>query len=90
MIAAMAQESILQISAGGSDLATLDPHCANTTTDKTVVGLIFNGLVRFAPGSADPKDLEPDLRSAGKARPIGEYGRSSCAKASGSTAIGAS
>lgn len=59
--AAEAQESILQISAGGSDIATLDPHRATTTTDKALVGLIYNGLVRFAPGSADPKDLEPDL-----------------------------
>jgi peptide/nickel transport system substrate-binding protein len=59
--AAQAQESILQISAGGSDIATLDPHRATTNTDKALVGLIYNGLVRFTPGSADPKDLEPDL-----------------------------
>jgi len=61
IIAAKAQDRILQISAGGSDIATLDPHRATTTTDKAVVGLIYNGLVRFAPGSADPGDLEPDL-----------------------------
>jgi peptide/nickel transport system substrate-binding protein len=59
--AAQAQESILQISAGGSDIATLDPHRATTNTDKALVGLIYNGLVRLTPGSADPKDLEPDL-----------------------------
>jgi peptide/nickel transport system substrate-binding protein len=59
--AAKAQESTLQISAAGSDIATLDPHRATTSTDKPLVGLIYNGLVRFAPGSADPKDLEPDL-----------------------------
>ena len=59
--AAEAQGGTLQISAGGSDIATLDPHRATTSTDKPVVGLIYNGLVRFAPGSADPKDLEPDL-----------------------------
>src|SRR5262245_15430363 len=59
--AAKAQNSTLQISASGSDIATLDPHRATTSTDKPVVGLIYNGLVRLTPGSADPKDLEPDL-----------------------------
>ncbi|NPU66335.1 polyamine ABC transporter substrate-binding protein [Bradyrhizobium sp. 83012] len=51
----------LQIGAGGSDVTTLDPHRATTSTDKPLIGLMFNGLVRFRPGSADPKDLEPDL-----------------------------
>jgi peptide/nickel transport system substrate-binding protein len=59
--AAKAQESTLQIGSGGSDIAALDPHRATTTMDKPLIGLINNGLVRFAPGSADPKDLEPDL-----------------------------
>jgi peptide/nickel transport system substrate-binding protein len=59
--AASAQQSVLQVSSSGSDIATLDPHRATSTTDKGVVGWIFNGLVRFPPGSAEPKDIEPDL-----------------------------
>ncbi|QRM28803.1 ABC transporter substrate-binding protein [Microvirga sp. VF16] len=56
-----AQEKVLQISAGGTDIATLDAHRASATTDKALVGWMYNGLVRFPPGSADPKDLQPDL-----------------------------
>ncbi|XOC83364.1 ABC transporter substrate-binding protein (plasmid) [Microvirga sp. M2] len=56
-----AQEKVLQISAGGTDIATLDAHRASATTDKALVGWMYNGLVRFPPGSADPKDLESDL-----------------------------
>lgn len=58
---ASAQESVLQISAGAADIATLDAHRASATNDKSIVGWIYSGLVRFKPGSADPKDLEPDL-----------------------------
>lgn len=58
---AMAQERVLQISSGGSDISTLDAHRATTTTDKSLIGWMYSGLVRFPPGSADPKDLEPDL-----------------------------
>ena len=53
--------AVLRISATGTDIAKLDPHRATSTTDKAAVDWIFNGLVRFAPGSADPKDIEPDL-----------------------------
>ena len=59
-IAARAQDS-LQISSNGSDIATLDPHRASATTDKVLIGWMYSGLARFPPGSADPKDLEPDL-----------------------------
>lgn len=44
-----------------SDIATLDPVRASATSDLVPVGWIYNALVRFKPGSADPKDLEPDL-----------------------------
>ena len=56
-----AEGTVLRISASGSDIAKLDPHRATSTTDKAAVGWIFNGLVRFPPGSADPKEIEPDL-----------------------------
>ena len=56
-----ANRSMLRVSSGASDNATLDPHRATSTADKGVVQMMFNGLVRFPPGSADPKALEPDL-----------------------------
>lgn len=59
-VAGSAQESLLRV-AGDGDVSTLDAHRASATSDKTLVGWIYNGLVRFKPGSADPKDLEPDL-----------------------------
>lgn len=52
---------VLRISSTASDNATLDPHRATSTNDKGVVGQMFNALVRFPPGSADPTKLEPDL-----------------------------
>ncbi len=58
---ANAQDSVLQTSSGGSDIATLDAHRASQTTDKVLIGWMYNGLTRFPPGSADPKELEPDL-----------------------------
>lgn len=57
---AWGQEAILRV-AGNGDISTLDAHRASATNDKTIVGWIYNGLVRFKPGSADPKDIEPDL-----------------------------
>jgi len=56
-----AQENMLRVSLGAGDVATLDAHRASATNDKGVVSWLFNGLVRFRPGSADPKSLEPDL-----------------------------
>jgi peptide/nickel transport system substrate-binding protein len=58
--AGAADEVVLRVAANG-DVATLDAHRASSTNDKTVVGWIYSGLVRFKPGSADPKDIEPDL-----------------------------
>ena len=59
-VAGSAQETLLRV-AGDGDISTLDAHRASATSDKTLVGWIYNGLVRFKPGSSDPKDLEPDL-----------------------------
>lgn len=58
---AMAQEKTLRVGINAPELNTLDPHRASATADKGPMGWMFNGLVRFAPGSADPEDLEPDL-----------------------------
>ena len=59
----------LRISSGAADNATLDPHRATSTADKGVASEMFDGLVRFPPGSADPKALEPDLAEKWEASP---------------------
>ncbi len=56
-----ADRPMLRVSSGAADNATFDPHRATSTHDKGVVSQMFNGLVRFPPGSADPAKLEPDL-----------------------------
>lgn len=58
---ALAEETVLRVSSGASNVSTLDAHRASATDDKSLIGWLYNGLVRFKPGSADPKDLEPDL-----------------------------
>lgn len=57
----MAQDKILRVGINTPEIKTLDPHRASSTAEKGPMGWVFNGLVRFPPGSADPKDLEPDL-----------------------------
>jgi peptide/nickel transport system substrate-binding protein len=58
-----AQESgdrqTLRFGVNAADLATLDPHFASGTQDRTVVDMIFNGLVRFKPGNS--AEMEADL-----------------------------
>jgi peptide/nickel transport system substrate-binding protein len=67
VLAQDAARTMLRVSSGASDNATLDPHRATATADKGVVQMMFNGLVRFPPGSADPKALEPDLAESWQA-----------------------
>lgn len=55
-----ASATTLQIGIGTSDIQTLDIHRA-TGFDSMLLSQVFNGLVRFPPGSADPSKLEPDL-----------------------------
>jgi peptide/nickel transport system substrate-binding protein len=66
-----AQDNVLRVSAGG-DVATLDAHRASATNDKVPVSWIYNGLVRFKPGSADPATLEPDLAERWEVSPDGK------------------
>ena len=49
----------LRFGVNAADLQTLDPHFASGTQDRTVVDMIFNGLVRYQPGNS--AELEPDL-----------------------------
>lgn len=67
--AAFAQDSeggILKLATNTSDIQSLDPHYATTTQDRTIVDMIFNGLVRFKPGMSDEfeADLAEDLPSS--------------------------
>ena len=58
---AFAAKTELTLGAAAADIGNLDPHFAASTTDRTLVAWIFGGLVRFAPGSTDPAQIEPDL-----------------------------
>ncbi|WP_245288148.1 ABC transporter substrate-binding protein [Bradyrhizobium sp. Ec3.3] len=51
----------LRVGVSAADIATLDPARASNTQDMTIVSWVFNGLVRFVPGGADPTKIEPDL-----------------------------
>jgi len=54
-------ETVLNIGMQAQDMQALDPHRASTTPDKAIVGWMFNGLVRFKPGTMNPDQIEPDL-----------------------------
>ncbi|MDO9711586.1 ABC transporter substrate-binding protein [Paracraurococcus lichenis] len=56
-----AAQPTLRVGMAAQDVGRLDPHFATSTIDRVVVGWMFNGLVRFAPGSSDPATIEPDL-----------------------------
>ena len=54
-------EKVLKIGTLGSDAISLDPHMSTKSQDKIIFPMIFNGLVRFKPGTADLNAIEPDL-----------------------------
>jgi peptide/nickel transport system substrate-binding protein len=54
-------QKVLNVGMAAADLGSLDPHRTATTPDKAVVGWMFNGLVRFKPGTMNPDQIEPDL-----------------------------
>ena len=58
---ALAQKTTLNVGIAAQDAGRLDPHFAVTTIDRIPVAWMFNGLVRFPPGSVDPSKIEPDL-----------------------------
>ncbi|MGN6485728.1 MAG: ABC transporter substrate-binding protein, partial [Thermomicrobiales bacterium] len=49
----------LRLGTNSADIANLDPHMASGTQDRSIVDMVFNGLVRFKPG--DSSQFEPDL-----------------------------
>ncbi|WP_338929367.1 ABC transporter substrate-binding protein (plasmid) [Roseomonas mucosa] len=54
-------KGVLRYGMAAQDVGTMDPHRATTTPDKPISGWLFNGLVRFRPGSDDIGALESDL-----------------------------
>jgi peptide/nickel transport system substrate-binding protein len=54
-------DTTLRIGMDSSDAGQLDPHLTSKTPDMALLQWIFNGLVRFKPGSMDPATMEPDL-----------------------------
>lgn len=57
----LAVAETLRVGLGTADFSTLDPHRATATQDVAITSQMFNGLVRFPPGSADPSEIVPDL-----------------------------
>ncbi len=66
-----AQAETLRVGVAAPDITHMDPARATTTQDLAVVSWIFNGLVRFSPGSADPSKIEPDLAESWTSSPDG-------------------
>lgn len=62
-------ESALNVGMSAADLGSLDPHRTATTPDKAIIGWMFNGLVRFKPGTMDPEQIEPDLAESWDSSP---------------------
>lgn len=56
-----AQDRALRVALGVTDITSIDPHRATASNDRGIVAEMFDGLVRFPPGSANPVDIEPDL-----------------------------
>src|SRR6266700_3985106 len=54
-------KTALSVGMSTQDIGQLDPHFAVSTIDRVPAAWMFNGLVRFVPGSTDPATLEPDL-----------------------------
>lgn len=57
-------QSVLNVGAFGADANKLDPHLSGGGQDRALFGYIFNGLMRFKPGSMDPADIELDLATS--------------------------
>jgi len=70
-VSALAQKKVLRYGMAQADIGGMDPHNAPGTNDKTVIDPMFNGLVRFRPGSANPEYIEPDLAERWEVSPDG-------------------
>ena len=54
-----------------ANVGYLDPHRAQSTSDRALADWTFNALVRFPPGSSDPAKIEPDLAERWESSPDG-------------------
>jgi peptide/nickel transport system substrate-binding protein len=59
MAAAQDEGAVLRLGTNAADIANLDPHMASGTQDRTIVDMVYNGLIRFTPG--DSTSFEPDI-----------------------------
>ncbi len=66
-----AQKKVLNVGMASADAGKLDPHLTATTPDKGLLHWVFNGLVRFKPGSANPESIEADIAESWTSNPNG-------------------
>jgi len=57
----LAAEQVLRYACESGDIGTVDPHFAKSSDELPLIHAIFNGLLRFQPGSLDFDTLEGDL-----------------------------
>lgn len=65
-------EMALRAAVSSADAGQLDPHLTSKTPDVALLQWMFNGLVRFKPGSMDPATIEPDLAEKWTSSPDGK------------------
>lgn len=53
------ERPVLRFGSSEADIQSLDPHVATGTQDRTIVDMVFNGLVRYVPGTVT--DFEADI-----------------------------
>jgi peptide/nickel transport system substrate-binding protein len=66
---AAAQKTTLNVGMASADAGKLDPHLTATTPDKGLLHWMFNGLVRFRPGTASPETIEADIAESWTSNP---------------------
>lgn len=59
-----AAEKVLRIGMATADIGKMDPHISSGTPERGLFTWLFNGLVRFKPGNANPGSIEPDLATS--------------------------
>jgi peptide/nickel transport system substrate-binding protein len=59
-----AAEKVVNLAYGAQGPGQLDPHLSTKSQDMILFGMMFNGLVRFKPGSINPESIEPDLATS--------------------------
>jgi peptide/nickel transport system substrate-binding protein len=65
-------EVLLRVAINSADAGQLDPHLTSQTPDVALLQWMFNGLVRFKPGSMDPRTIESDLAEKWTSSPDGK------------------